>query len=165
MKFPLINKKILILILILIFTITYVTEKSLNNQSVFSSNEDISYLIKTSKPIDSPGSYIKTTTPKPFAKNIDYSSPIQIIFNTDMDSKTLNSTNILILEGQHGDRFCSDMFNFNYEAKSRTLNIVFKDAKSSFPPQDGITVIVTTKVHTITHKPIKHNYIFGYSIK
>lgn len=155
----------LVLILLMLFGIIYIVGNSGVYKSRICFNEDLTDVIKKSKPIDAPDSYIKSTNPKPFEKGVEYNSPITITFNKDMDCRTLNGKNILILEGQHGDSIVSDMFTFNYVQKTRILNIVFKDVKSSFPQQDSITVILTNRICTSNHKSIGDNYIFGYSIK
>jgi len=112
---------------------------------------------------DAPGSWIKSTQPFHGEENVSSYSGITIIFNRDMDAETLNSNNIKVLDGKHGERIISELFNYSYDKETRTLHITFKDPNSSYGSGNGITVIVTKEVCNSQKQEAGRSFGFGFS--
>ncbi|WP_206812501.1 Ig-like domain-containing protein [Paradesulfitobacterium ferrireducens] len=108
-------------------------------------------------------SWILTTKPFNGEQNVSQKTDISITFNQDMDISTLNPENITVMEGMHSS-FITYMFNYQYDAKTRTLQIKFKNPESDYGPENGILVTVTGNVANAEHKKMGKNSEFGFSV-
>ena len=113
---------------------------------------------------DEESDWIKSTIPKQGATVVPPELGIVINFKQAMDPKSLNQYTILVLDGKHGDRIMSQVFKFEYLAKSKTLNMIFKVSSSShYGSGNGITVIITNKIRNTSQQSPDKNYAFGFN--
>ncbi|WP_459999080.1 Ig-like domain-containing domain [Paradesulfitobacterium aromaticivorans] len=119
-----------------------------NNSQVYETNEN---------------SWILTTEPFNGERNASQKTDISITFNQNMDISTLNPENITVMEGMHS-RFIINMFNYQYDSKTRTLHLKFKNPESDYGPENGILVTVTGNVANAEHKKMGKNFEFGFSV-
>lgn len=90
--------------------------------------------------------WIRETCPQPDAIDIPQDTLISITFNQDMNTNTLNSRNILILDGNQGGRLISDRFLYRYLADLKTLFIYFKEDMDGLGASNIIEIIVTGRI-------------------
>ncbi|MHB1406877.1 MAG: Ig-like domain-containing protein [Desulfitobacteriaceae bacterium] len=122
--------------------------KTPNNTKVYETNEN---------------SWILTTEPFNGERNAPLKSNISITFIQDMDISTLNPENITAMEGMHSS-FITDMFNYQYDARTRTLQLKFKNPDSTYGPENGILITVTGNVANAEHRKMGRNFEFGFSV-
>lgn len=135
-----IKKHFLIGFLILIMSITFGCNKNGNSNSNSISSKKIplsSFSSKNENNTDvelslndvvkanpiSECRYVQSVTPNEGA-TVDSESNITIEFNCEMDPSTLNPKNIIIMEYKHS-KTISDLFNYNYDIKTKVLHINF----------------------------------------
>jgi beta-lactamase regulating signal transducer with metallopeptidase domain len=84
---------------------------------------------------------------------------ITVKFKQDMDASTLNAQNILVFVGKNAAEF-----SFNYDAKSKTLNIEITRNPPSNPAENiPGRIIFTSNIKTADGKFIGHNFVCQYN--
>ncbi|TFE29383.1 Ig-like domain-containing protein [Cohnella luojiensis] len=90
--------------------------------------------------------WIKETNPQPDATDVPVDTLVSIIFHQDINRHTLNTRNILILDGSHGGTLISNRFLYRYDSDLKTLFIYLKDDADRFKPNNKIEIIVTGRI-------------------
>lgn len=96
--------------------------------------------------MDGINEWIRETQPQPNAKNIPEDTLVSIIFNQDINRHTLNTRNILVLDGNHGGRLISDRFLFRYDSEQKTLLIYLKADVQRLGSNNTIEIIITGRI-------------------
>jgi hypothetical protein len=90
--------------------------------------------------------WILETNPQPDAKDIPEDTLVSIVFRQDINRNTLNTRNILILDGSKGGQLISDRFLFRYELVEKTLIIYLKEDAERLGAKNTIEIIVTGRI-------------------
>ncbi len=90
--------------------------------------------------------WIKETNPQPNAMDIPDDTLVSITFNQDINRHTLNTRNILILDGKLGGTLITNRFLFRYDSDKRNLLIYLKDEAERLGSNNAIEIIVTGRV-------------------
>lgn len=90
--------------------------------------------------------WILETNPQPDAKDIPEDTLVAIVFRQDINRNTLNTRNILILDGSKGGQLISDRFLFRYELVEKTLIIYLKEDAERLGAKNTIEIIVTGRI-------------------
>ncbi|RED65011.1 Ig-like domain-containing protein [Cohnella lupini] len=90
--------------------------------------------------------WIKETNPQPNSFNVPDDTLVSITFNQDINRNTLNTRNILILDGKLGGTLITNRFLFRYDADNRNLLIYLKDDADRLGSNNAIEVIITGRV-------------------
>jgi hypothetical protein len=96
--------------------------------------------------MDSHQEWIKETHPQPESRDIPEDTLISITFQQEINRHTLNTRNILILNGNQGGRLISDSFLYRYIAEERTLYIYLKADAERLGSNNTIEIIVTGRI-------------------
>ncbi|XID92789.1 Ig-like domain-containing protein [Paenibacillaceae bacterium WGS1546] len=102
--------------------------------------------------------WIRKTHPQPGDKDIPEDTLISIVFNQDINRHTLNTRNILVLDGNQGGRLISDRFLFRYETEDKTLLIYRKSEAERLGSQNTIEIILTGRIANL--RSVKMTYPF-----
>jgi hypothetical protein len=90
--------------------------------------------------------WILETNPQPDSNNIPEDTLVAIVFRQDINRNTLNTRNILILDGSKGGQLISDRFLFRYELVEKTLIIYLKEDAERLGSKNTIEIIVTGRI-------------------
>jgi hypothetical protein len=90
--------------------------------------------------------WILETNPQPDANNIPEDTLVSIVFRQDINQLTLNTRNVLILDGNRGGQLISDRFLFRFDSNEKTLFIYLKEDAERLGSQNTIEVIVTGRI-------------------
>ncbi|MFC5404967.1 Ig-like domain-containing protein [Cohnella soli] len=90
--------------------------------------------------------WIDETHPQPDATDVPESTLVSIAFRKEMNRLTLNTRNILVLDGNNGGRLISDRFLYRYEAAQRKLLIYRKEDSEALGPRNTIEIILTSRI-------------------
>jgi hypothetical protein len=90
--------------------------------------------------------WIKETNPQPGSTDIPEDTLISITFNHEINRHTLNTRNILILDGNEGGRLISSRFLFNYDSDKKTLFIYLKEEAERLGSGNLIEIILTSRI-------------------
>ncbi|HEX2925783.1 MAG TPA: Ig-like domain-containing protein [Ruminiclostridium sp.] len=137
------------------------TAASISAEESVKPSRQINY---NAKSINDPKSWVDTTEPQDGQTEVDSGSNITVKFKCDMDESTLNGSNIIIGEGKHS-RIITELYNFNYDKETKTLNISFKLPGNGVGTGNGINVFISHKVKNIQGNEMGIDVIFGYSTK
>ncbi len=90
--------------------------------------------------------WIRETHPQPEAINIPDDTHISITFKQDINRHTLNTRNVLILDGKQGGRLISNRFLYRYDPDARTLFIYLKEDSERLGSNNTVEIIVTGRI-------------------
>jgi hypothetical protein len=90
--------------------------------------------------------WILETNPQPDANNIPDDTLISIVFRQEINRNTLNTRNILILDGNKGGQLITDRFLFRYDSEEKTLIIYLKEDAERLGSKNTIEIIVTGRI-------------------
>jgi hypothetical protein len=90
--------------------------------------------------------WILETNPQPDANNIPEDTLVSIVFRQAINRLTLNTRNVLILDGNKGGQLISDRFLFRYESQEKTLFIYLKEDAERLGPKNTMEIIVTGRI-------------------
>ncbi|MCD9020882.1 Ig-like domain-containing protein [Cohnella silvisoli] len=109
--------------------------------------------------------WIKETHPQPEARGIPEDTLISIIFNQDINRNTLNTRNILILDGNRGGRLISNRFLYRYDADFRTLTIYLKDDAERPGSNNTIEIILTGRIANYQNNRMEIPFHFRFATR
>jgi hypothetical protein len=109
--------------------------------------------------------WIKETHPQPEAADIPEDTLITITFHQEINRNTLNTRNILILDGNNGGRLISSRFLFRYESDSRTLFIYSKDEFEQLGARNTIEIILTGRIANIRNVRMEVPYHLRFTTR
>jgi len=96
--------------------------------------------------------WIKETNPQPNAEGVPEDTLISIYFLQDINRNTLNTRNILVLDGNNGGKLISDRFLYRYESNERMLLIYLKDESDRLGAGNMIEIILTGRISNTKNK-------------
>ncbi len=102
--------------------------------------------------------WIKETSPQPNAEGVPEDTLIAISFFQDINRNTLNTRNILILDGNSGGRLISERFLYRYESDKRLLLIYLKEESERLGAGNMIEIILTGRISNIRNKKMGFPY-------
>lgn len=105
--------------------------------------------------MDGRNEWIKDTYPQPNAVDVPEDTLISIAFRQEINRNTLNSRNILVLDGNRGGRLISDRYLLRYEPQSRILYIYLKDNSKKLVPNNEIEIILTGRIANHRNKTME----------
>lgn len=115
--------------------------------------------------MDSRHEWIKETHPQPEARGIPEDTLISIVFNQDINRNTLNTRNILVLDGSQGGRLISDRFLFRYEAEDKTLLIYRKSDSERLGSLNTIEIILTGRIANLRNAKMAYPFHLRFTTR
>jgi len=109
--------------------------------------------------------WIKETHPQPNAEGVPEDTLISISFLQDINRNTLNTRNILVLDGNNGGRLISSRFLYRYESDKRTLLIYLKDEAERLGAGNTIEIILTGRIANIRNRRMEIPYHLRFTTK
>ena len=109
--------------------------------------------------------WIKETKPQPNAVDIPEDTLIAITFGMDINRNTLNTRNILVLDGNQGGRLISDRFLFRYVAETRVLFIYLKSDIERLGSNNTIEIILTSRIANIRNQKMDIPYHLRFTTR
>ncbi len=79
-----------------------------------------------------------------------------------MNQESLNTSTIFVLECKHNHNI-SEIFNYEYDTKTRILDLKFKDPNSSYGSGNGITVTLSKNIENSKNEKLGVDLSFGLS--
>ncbi|WP_438431824.1 Ig-like domain-containing protein [Gorillibacterium sp. sgz500922] len=111
-----------------------------------------------------PSDWIVATKPGKDEADVDEQADIEITFGQDMNPDSLNETNILVLDGKHGDQMIQSLFKFHYEKSQRKLSLELPE-DTGYGSSNGIEVRISGNVENARHETMGSDYQFGFLVK
>ncbi|MFC4597518.1 Ig-like domain-containing protein [Cohnella hongkongensis] len=113
----------------------------------------------------SAGEWIKETHPQPDSMEVPEDTLISITFYPEINRNTLNTRNILILDGNNGGRLISNRFLYRYEQEARTLLIYLKEEAERLGAGNTIEIILTGRIANIRNQRMEIPYHLRFTTK
>jgi hypothetical protein len=119
--------------------------------------------MKTVK-INDPASWVVKTIPDDNDQNVPSNiKKISIMFDRDMDSKSLTPSSITIVEGKHGHTL-QEGYLFSYDSATKTLTLSTKDPESDFGTSNTIDITLSKDIKNIKGEKMGVNVQFGFAV-
>ncbi|MFB9280212.1 Ig-like domain-containing protein [Cohnella cellulosilytica] len=109
--------------------------------------------------------WIKETHPQPNAVGVPEDTLIAISFRQDINRNTLNTRNILVLDGNHGGRLISSRFLYRYESDKRRLLIYLKEEAERLGAGNTIEIILTGRIANVRNSRMEIPYHLRFTTK
>jgi len=109
--------------------------------------------------------WIKGTHPQPNAVGVPDNTLIKISFHQDINRNTLNTRNVLVLDGSNGGRLISSRFLYRYEPDERNLLIYLKDAADRLGSGNTIEIILTGRISNVRNRKMEIPFHLRFTTK
>lgn len=109
--------------------------------------------------------WIKESNPQPNAIDIPDDTLISITFHQDINRHTLNSRNVLILDGNQGGKLISNHFLYHYDVDKKTLFIYLKENEKRLGPRNTIEIIITGRIANFKNNRMEIPYHLRFTTR
>ncbi len=100
---------------------------------------------------------VVSTTPGQNALNVPTATDISVVFDTDMDAATLNSSSFIISSLETG--LCSGVISYDAPSRTATFN-----PDMDFLAGDNVTVRLTTAIQSSGGVPLDESYQWSFTV-
>jgi hypothetical protein len=109
--------------------------------------------------------WIKASHPQPNAADMPDDTLISITFSQNINRHTLNSRNILILDGNHGGKLISNRFLYHYDVDKKLLFIYLKTNAERLGPENAIEIIITGRIADFKNNQMEIPYHLRFTTR